>query len=412
MKSNIFLTLMMTCIFLGCDNNGNPANSSVAKKIKLPCNSDGVCYLLPPLPTEYKENSCLYVREYQFSSDANHSLVCARAYDLFADSLLGIPKYFEAYKNKCIGSFNERYQQSYSFGSYCKKLCNLANNVYSFCFLEEKDSAKTSLKEACNSFVFYMVSGKRHADYSNTSLYSACLTLDSLNDNSLKNQVTFDWLYDSRDGHSYQTITYKGQTWMAENLNYAYLQPTADLDSSSFCYDDDPKNCAKYGRLYLKSAALDSAALFTRDATGCGEGIVCSSDSLPVHGVCPAGWHLPSYSDFEKLEYLDIRRHEEWLDYTQNFRTLELPFGALPAGIRVSLNNSKVRGQSIYASKGYFTGFWFTDFGNGYFVASVATEWSYDTYNIHQTPGIAPSSLRLRYPSVQEAAYSIRCIKD
>lgn len=418
MKSKIFLTFMMTYIFLGCGNEGNPANSSVTKKIKLPCNSDGVCYL-PPLPTEYEGNS-IYCAEVTDKSVGGQypTLVCARAYDLFADSLLSIPKYFESYKNKCISSFDETYQQSNSFGSYCKKLCNLANNIYSFCFLEEKDSAKTSLKEACNNFIDLEYC-KKSPDIYYPGTCLACLTLDSLNDYSLKNQVTFGWLYDSRDGHTYQTITYKGLNWMAENLNYAYLQPTADLDSSSFCYDDEPKNCDKYGRLYLMSAALDSAGLFTRDAAGCGERILCSSVYLPIHGVCPAGWRLPSESDLEKIAFLDLRRHEEWLDYTQNFRTMELPFGALPAGMRVSLHNpQKARGQSVYAGKGYYTGFWIAGFVNeasvvngGYLAPFVTTEWSYDSYKFGREPGFIPQ-LHNREDPVHEGAYSIRCIKD
>jgi uncharacterized protein (TIGR02145 family) len=38
-----------------------------------------------------------------------------------------------------------------------------------------------------------------------------------------------------------------GKTWMTENLN----KTTAD----SWCYDDSPANCAKYGRLYTWEAA-------------------------------------------------------------------------------------------------------------------------------------------------------------
>ncbi len=57
---------------------------------------------------------------------------------------------------------------------------------------------------------------------------------------------------------------------MAENLNYAYLQPTSTKDSSSECYNNSPDSCAKYGRLYLWSAAMDSAAIFSKDGKDCG----------------------------------------------------------------------------------------------------------------------------------------------
>ena len=61
---------------------------------------------------------------------------------------------------------------------------------------------------------------------------------------------------DDRDGQTYKTVKIGSQWWMAENLNYAYLQPTASEDSSSFCYNNLPENCEKYGRLYLWSAMI------------------------------------------------------------------------------------------------------------------------------------------------------------
>ncbi len=107
-------------------------------------------------------------------------------------------------------------------------------------------------------------------------------------------------LVDERDGHVYKTVKIGDQTWMAENLNYAYLGKTALWDSSSFCYKNDPANCEKHGRLYIWSAALDSAGLLNDDAKGCGLSAVC----LPrrnVQGVCPDGWRVPNYDDWDAL---------------------------------------------------------------------------------------------------------------
>jgi uncharacterized protein (TIGR02145 family) len=56
------------------------------------------------------------------------------------------------------------------------------------------------------------------------------------------------------------------QTWMAENLDYAV--------EGSKCYDNDPANCAIYGRLYNWATAKT---------------------------VCPSGWHLPSDADWDIL---------------------------------------------------------------------------------------------------------------
>ena len=79
--------------------------------------------------------------------------------------------------------------------------------------------------------------------------------------NSFSNTLT-----DSRDGQVYRTVTIGGQIWMAENLNYAM--------DGSYCYDDDPANCAKYGRLYTWSVSKTA---------------------------CPTGWHLPTKDDWWTL---------------------------------------------------------------------------------------------------------------
>ena len=151
---------------------------------------------------------------------------------------------------------------------------------------------------------------------------------------------------------------------MAENLNYAYLEPTETLDSSSFCYDNDPENCKQYGRLYLFSAAMDSAGLFSSDAEGCGNGAECPFDHIvpkiykgysdtasslepPIRGVCPEGWHVPTVDEFvilfesvggqeeEYWENVDLRSTSGWREIpgedTANV-TDSFGFSAYPAG--------------------------------------------------------------------------------
>ena len=110
----------------------------------------------------------------------------------------------------------------------------------------------------------------------------------------------FGLLTDDRDGQTYKTVKIGNQNWMAENLNYAYLQPTATEDSSSYCLDNKAENCNKYGRLYLWSAAMDSVALYSETGKGCGDQEECSP-SYPVRGVCPKGWHLPTKNEFMVL---------------------------------------------------------------------------------------------------------------
>ncbi len=113
---------------------------------------------------------------------------------------------------------------------------------------------------------------------------------------------------DTRDYHIYDVVTVSGKTWMTQNLNYRKVvlvngvekvQPTSSLDSSSFCFKDDPENCKTTGRLYMWSAAIDSIALASGSKkTYCGDG-EDDNCKLPetVQGVCPDGWHLPSRTE-------------------------------------------------------------------------------------------------------------------
>lgn len=171
-------------------------------------------------------------------------------------------------------------------------------------------------------------------------------------------------LKDSRDNQVYKTVTIGTQTWMAENLNYAYKGKTSTFDSSSFCYDDDPTNCSKYGRLYLWSAAMDSAGTWSTNGKGCGNGKFCLP-TYPVRGVCPEGWHLPTEEDFRILSrgtgatwdernfyYIDAGKYLKstsgWNDNGNG--TDAYGFSALPAG------NSLQGGP--FHQLGYIATFW------------------------------------------------------
>jgi len=106
---------------------------------------------------------------------------------------------------------------------------------------------------------------------------------------------------DERDGQVYGFVEIGKHVWMTENLNYDYNEGSA----KSYCYDDDPENCKKYGRLYTWSAAADSAAKFSDDCKDCGyyasdDDNVRSSVSK-FRGVCPMGWHLTTTAEWSAL---------------------------------------------------------------------------------------------------------------
>ena len=131
----------------------------------------------------------------------------------------------------------------------------------------------------------------------------------SRNDNSgSEYDATANTLKDLRDGQVYKTVKIGDQVWMAENLNFE--------TDSSFCYNDSVEYCAKYGRLYTWTAAMNA---------------------------CPDGWRLPSETDFvnlvkavggEKEAGTKLKSTSGWNDYEgeSGNGTDAFGFSALPAG--------------------------------------------------------------------------------
>jgi uncharacterized protein (TIGR02145 family) len=114
------------------------------------------------------------------------------------------------------------------------------------------------------------------------------------------------------EGKTYKTVKIGEQTWMAENLNFAANGGT--------CYDNDPANCDKYGRLYSWADAM----AFN---TSCNKG-GCASDIQPHHrGICPPGWCIPSEADWGQL-----------IDYVggSSKRLVKAGLATFPAGGRIT----------------------------------------------------------------------------
>lgn len=203
-------------------------------------------------------------------------------------------------------------------------------------------------------------------------------------------------LTDLRDGQVYKTVTINNAqngysaVWMAENLNYAYLQPTETEDSSSFCYRGLASNCDKYGRLYMWSAAIDSMSHFSNDCMGCGYGTMkIWFFEKTSRGVCPAGWHIPDSTDFALLKIMDPIRDNPTMSngfFNEDFVDGDSP---MLAGYK---------GDKGYFRQGEYAYFWTSYeyevfFGGVYFFeldARFVYEGRYD----------------------KSIAFSVRCIKD
>jgi uncharacterized protein (TIGR02145 family) len=90
------------------------------------------------------------------------------------------------------------------------------------------------------------------------------------------------------EGKSYNTIQIGNQCWLKENLDVGTMIQASEemLDNSiieKYCYDNDSTNCETYGGLYQWNEAMQY------------------STTLGAQGICPEGWHIPTYIEFQAL---------------------------------------------------------------------------------------------------------------
>ena len=166
---------------------------------------------------------------------------------------------------------------------------------------------------------------------------------------------------DPRDGKKYKTVKIGAQTWMAENLNYAA--------NGSVCYDNNPENCRRYGRLYAWATAM---------------------------AACPNGWHLPSdkewqmlvdYAGGDKVAGRKLKAKEGWAEDGNG--TDDFGFSSFPGG---------------YYSSGGFYG-----------VGSYGDWWSSTQYEASlayfRDMYVSNGNVR-RYGFYKSLLYSVRCVQN
>ena len=211
---------------------------------------------------------------------------------------------------------------------------------------------------------------------------------------SYTTSVVMGSMLDERDGQIYKTVTIGSQTWMAQNLNFAsdYFW--------SYCYDDLPSNCAKYGRLYTWATAMDSIGAFSTNGKGCGYQVSCSI-SYPVRGICPEGWHLPSKEEWEVLlnavggednAGTKLKSSTDWLNGGNGLDSYG--FNALPAGMRYETLGSDDMGEDAE------------------FVTSseyVSSGLHYDQYVAHFYDSVTWVTIQF---SGKNYGYSVRCVQN
>jgi len=186
---------------------------------------------------------------------------------------------------------------------------------------------------------------------------------------------------------NYKTKQIGTQVWMAENLNY-------DVPGSK-CYNDDPANCAKYGRLYDWATAM---AL-----PDCGYGISCASQIGAKHrGICPSGWHIPTDEEWTILiDFVGrastagtkLKSKIGWESHSGvPLGTDEYGFSALPGGFCSS--------SGIFSNVGYLGDWW------------SATEWLYNGYEAYGRRMYFYGELVGTTWPEKDELLSVRCLQD
>jgi len=195
-------------------------------------------------------------------------------------------------------------------------------------------------------------------------------------------------LTDLRDNQVYRTVTIGSQIWMAENLNFEYNKGSA----KSYCYNDSIKYCNNYGRLYTKSAAMDSAAVYSNTSKNCGEeNIDKCTLKKNARGVCPENWHIPDSTEWREL--LSFVKGKQNLMSSSTWAESclvgndDYSFSVLPGGYKITTRYAN------YSNDNY-AGFWFST----EHVRIIAFP-CYDEDVFFQAAG-------------DSFAYPVRCIKD
>ena len=210
----------------------------------------------------------------------------------------------------------------------------------------------------------------------------------------LNPEITYGTMTDKRDNKTYKTVKIGYQVWMAENLNYADSTKTPSLKGNSWCYADKAENCDVTGRLYTWAAAIDSVAL-ANDADNpqtCGYGKTCTLPAI-VQGVCPSGWHLPTYDEWQTLFKAvggssaagkALKSGSGW--YGNGNGTDTYGFSALPAGYRYGYGDFYDAGDIAY--------FWSASEGSSYSAYYMYLYYNYESASMDRHNKIYSLSVR------------------
>ena len=181
-------------------------------------------------------------------------------------------------------------------------------------------------------------------------------------------------------GKTYNTVQIGSQCWLKENLDVG-IMISGDVNESDndtiekYCYDNNSANCDTYGSLYQWNEAMQY------------------STTPGARGICPSGWHIPTYAEFQTLNTAvggDGNALKEIGQGTGGgVGTNTSGFSALLSGYRDS---------GYFTSLGYSTFFWSSTWNGAYVAYYMSLNFNGSTIYF--------------YDIYKEYGFSVRCLKD
>ncbi len=145
-----------------------------------------------------------------------------------------------------------------------------------------------------------------------------------------------DRLYDPRDGNTYRTVKIDGLWWMAENLRFGKLIPNSreqtDNDTVERYRFTDWAACDTVGGVYSWFEAMNYEVDNPK-------------------GICPDGWHIPSYAEWKKL----------YQAFPMSYAHKYFGKNGL-SGLNLDISNSGYYCEEIFGEHSNTGGFWTTSY--------------------------------------------------
>ena len=221
-------------------------------------------------------------------------------------------------------------------------------------------------------------------------------------------QVAYDSLRDSRDGKVYRTVRIGDRTWMAQNLDHE--------SEGSWCYQDDTANSRRYGRLNLRTAAMEACPSGWHLATGDDwSALLARTDSSVAMSrlIAGGGWGPTGATGrwWNAMDWIHPIVRGGWKDPDEGAGGDPFGFRALPAGIRSNAQGGGEQGLTLTSIPGGAV----TRGGTYDLLGDYASLWSATPYDAslgwHRDANHGIAIVHRTY--VFEAyAFGARCVED